>query len=205
GHAVTFIARDGHESERYTRPLEDLGISVFVHDPARLRHIGSDGTTEWSLEEILKREKFQLAILLQWFWSGISIPEHYLEEIRSISPSTRIAILTDDRHGERERRLSALSGLLSDCERGNDFESRELEAYRRADLVLYITETDYKHIARLIPDLQAEHLPIVARSSERGPAFKSREGVLFLGNFDNLANRDALEWLLKKVWPLVHC
>jgi len=203
GHALTFIARDGFNAERYRKPLEDLGVAVFHHDPDRLRHLGHDNRTNWSLNELLAREHFDLAILCHWFWSGISVPEHYLEEIRRASPETRIAILTDDRHGERERRSAAASGLFSDFERGNDFEAREIEAYRRADLVLYITEADLRHFRKLIPDLVAEHLPIIAPMPEAAPPVETREGVLFLGNFENPANRDALDWLLKDIWPRV--
>ena len=204
GHALTFIARDGANSERYVKPLEELGISVRYHDPDHLRHLGHDNPTNWSFEEILTQENFDLAILCHWFWSGISVPEHYLEEIRCASPSTRILILTDDRHGERERRCASASGLFSDQERGNDFESRELEAYHRADLLLYITEADHQHFRKLIPDLAAEHLPILASFPESVPPIENREGVLFLGNFENPANRDALAWLLKEIWPRVH-
>lgn len=204
GHDVTYIARDGSNWEKYQRPLEEKGIKVYAHDTEKLRHVGRDEGTTWSLAKILEKEKFDLAILCQWFWAGISVPEHYLEEIRQNSPNTRIAVLTDDRHGERERRSAGTSKLLSDFERGNDFESRELESYRRADLVLYLTEADRKHFARLIPDLQAENLPIIAALPETARETGERDGVLFLGNFENPANRDALEWLLKEIWPRVH-
>jgi len=203
GHSLTFIARDGANADRYRKPLEDLGIAVLHHDPDHLRHLGHDNPTNWSLNELLAREQFDLAILCHWFWSGISVPEHYLESIRRASPQTCIAILTDDRHGERERRSSAASGLFSDFERGRDFESREIEAYRCADLVLYITEADHQHFCNLIPGLAAEHLPIVASLPQSVPPMENREGVLFLGNFENPANRDALEWLLKDIWPRV--
>src|SRR5262249_29835307 len=168
-HDVTFVARDGADFERYQPLLQELGISVFGDDSDRMRHLGNDGRTKWSFAEILERGKFNLAILCHWFWSGISVPEHYLEEIRRLSSSTRIAVLSDDRHGERERRSAALSGLLSDLERGNDFESRELEVYRRADLLLYITEADRKRFEELLPGLATEHLPMVAGLHDPGP------------------------------------
>lgn len=204
GHSLTFLARDGANADKYRKPLEDLGIAVYHHDPDHLRHLGHDNPTNWSLQEILEREKFDLAVLCHWFWSGISIPEHYLEEIRRFSPATCVAILTDDRHGERERRSASASKLFSDLERGNDFEAREVEVYRHADLVLYITEADHQHFLKLIPELTAEYLPIAAILPETVPQLDRRKGVVFLGNFDNPANRDALEWLLKEIWPRVH-
>ncbi len=55
----------------------------------------------------------------------------------------------------------------------------------------------------LVPGLETECLPIVAQDAEPGPGFRERKDVLFLGNFENPANVDALEWFLGKVWPLV--
>ena len=108
-----------------------------------------------------------------------------------------------DRHGERERRLANLTGNLSDIERANDFEQREAEIYGRTDLVLYVTETDQQRFLELVPGLLTEHLPTISEAASAGPGFAERSGVLFLGNFENLANRDALAWLHENVWPLV--
>ena len=204
GHHVTLIARDASNSERYRAAFEEIGIRVIAGDPDGLRHTGINGKTPWALREVLEEGRFHAAILCHWFWSGISIPEQYLSEIRALSPATRIAILTDDRHGERERRSAALSGQFSDFERGEDFETRETELYGACDLLLYITEADHRRFAELLPDLPMEHLPMAVTARPTVGGFQERHGVLFLGNFDNLANRDALDWLLGKVWPLVH-
>lgn len=201
---VTLLARDAKNAERYSVELEALGIRVIAGDPDHMKHLGADQPTGWSFEELLRQENFDAAILFHWFWSGISIPEHYLAKIRRCSPSTRIAVLTDDRHGERERRAANLSRWFSDRERAEDFESRELAAYRAADLLLYITESDRAHFRQFLHDLPMELLPLVGpATAPAAPRFAERSGVLFLGNFENLANRDALDWFLRDVWPLV--
>ena len=200
-HNVTFLARDDRDEPRYRAPLEALGAKVFAGDPERLRHLGKDDGASWEFRKVVRRGQFDIAILSHWFWSGISVPEHYMDEIRRYSPATRVLVLSEDRHGERERRSAKLTGLLSDVERGNNFEQREAEIYGRADLVLYVTETDQQRFLELIPGLPTEHLPTIAEAASAGPGFAARQGVLFLGNFDNLANRDALGWMLDKVWP----
>ena len=203
-HRVTLLARDARNAWRYSGELESIGIRVIAGDPNRMKHFGADEATSWSFEKLLRQENFDAAILFHWFWSGISIPEHYLAEIRRYSPSTRIAVLTDDRHGERERRAAHLSDLFSDRERAEDFEAREIAAYRAADLLLYITEADRLHFQRFLHDTPMELLPLVAPYTEQAcPDFVERSGVLFLGNFENLANRDALQWFLQEVWPVV--
>ena len=203
GHSVTLIARDGREFDRYGPQLQALEIKVMAGDPDRFRHSGEDKVTEWNLRELLERGRFHAAILCHWYWCGISVVEQYWEFIRQFSPETRILVLSDDRHGERERRLANLSGLFGDRERAADFEAREAEAYSRADLVLYITEADRKRFLEICPGLQTELLPMYAETGAGGPGYDEREGVLFLGNFENPANNDALQWMLTEIWPLV--
>lgn len=203
GHRVTLLARQDRNCEKYAPAVEKLGVTVIAGDPSRLRHQGDDREAEWSFRELLEKRGFDTAILCHWHWNGITLAEHYLDEIRRWSPSTCVLLLSEDRHGERERRAFQLSGHLTDLERGEDFEQREAEAYGRADAVLYVTEVDHRHHASLVKDLRAEHLPTIAETGTMGPGLAEREGVLFLGNFENLANREALRWLLKEVMPQV--
>lgn len=204
GHAVTFIARLALKRERYAPPLEALGMNVYTNDAERLRFMGADFNSDWSFEQVLKCGNFDIAILCEWFWTGISIPEHYLDTIRRISPDTRIAVLSDDRHGLRELRMAELTKQLSDRERGLDFQERETEIYRRADIVLAITEEDRAGFLEITPSLQTELLPMVAEECPQGPGPAKRRHLLFLGSFSNLANRDGLEWFLSRVWPEIH-
>jgi len=203
GHRLTYLARHAANYEKYAPQLEALGVRVIADDPDRMRAIGEDRVTAWNFQELLQGEKFTAALLFHWYWSGASVVEDYLDDIRQHSPQTRILLLTDDRHGERERRLSQCTGSLADFERGNGFEAREIEAYRRADLVLYISDADKNHFLKLCPGLPAELLPMQMDLAEPGPPFADRSGIFFLGNFENLANRDALAWFLDSIWPLV--
>jgi len=203
GHNVTFLARQDRNKEKYAPVLEALGVKIIAGDPSRLRHVGESSDTPWELSDVLRDGQFHTAILCHWYWNTISLAEHYLDEIRRWSPQTCVMVLSEDRHGERERRAFPLSNHLSDLERGEDLEQREVEVYQQADLVLYVSEADHRHYRKLLPELRAEHLPTIAEAGKIGPGFQEREGVLFLGNFENLANRDGLRWLVQEVWPWV--
>jgi GT2 family glycosyltransferase/glycosyltransferase involved in cell wall biosynthesis len=203
GHRVTHVARSGVNRARYAPPLEDLGIRVFAPDAERLRFLGFDFLVEWTFEQLLAENKFDLAILFHWFWNGISIPEHYLEDIRRLSPATFIAVLTDDQQGRREMQLAELTHYWADYERSADFASREMEVYRRADVVLTISEDDRRAFLQAAPDLRTGSMPMIATSGPPGLPFHSRADVLFLANFDNPANRDAADWMLGEIWPRI--
>jgi GT2 family glycosyltransferase/glycosyltransferase involved in cell wall biosynthesis len=203
GHELTYLARSCAGREDYTLPLEQLGIKTFSGDLEGLRRFGYDGPSTWSPEVVLKEGRYDLAILFHWFWSGLSVPEQYLDQIRRWSPHTRVAVLSDDQHGLRERRLAELSGLWTDRERAHDFGQRELEVYQQADIVLAISEADRQGFLAAIPGLEIEILPMVAEGTPSGVDFALRTHVLFLGNFENAANREGLTWLLAEVWPRV--
>src|SRR6202789_4383221 len=180
GRSITHIARSGVNRERYAPPLEALGIRVLTPDAERLRFLGFEFPVTWTLEQLLKETKFDLAILFHWFWNGISIPEHYLEDIRRFSPDTFIAVLTDDQQGLREMQLANLTRYWADRERSHDFASREMEVYRRADVVLTISEDDRGAFLRAEPNLRTGAMPMIATASPEGLPFQSRSDVLFL-------------------------
>jgi GT2 family glycosyltransferase/glycosyltransferase involved in cell wall biosynthesis len=203
GHELTYVARDGAGGEQYTLSLERIGIKVFSHDLERLRRFEFDGPPTWSLEAVLKEGRFDLAILFHWFWACLSVPEQYLDEIRRVSPQTRVAVLSYDQHGLRERRLAELNGLWTNLERAHDFGQREYEVYQQADMVLAVSEADRRGMLAANPGLEIAVLPMVAEGATSAAEFASRADVLFLGNFTNAANLEGLNWLLEEVWPRV--
>ncbi|MFZ3215971.1 MAG: glycosyltransferase [Candidatus Acidiferrales bacterium] len=203
GHDVVHVARSGVNRARYAPAVEELGIRVFTPDSERLRFLGFDFPVAWTFEKLLCDNRFDLAILFHWFWNGISIPEHYMEDIRRLSPQTFIAVLTDDQQGLREMQMAELTGRWADYERSRDFTSREFEVYRRADVVLTISEDDRRALLRTAPELRTGRMPMIAPVEPETGGFSERENFLFLANFDNLANRDAADWMLAEIWPRI--
>jgi hypothetical protein len=203
GHKVVHVARSGVNRERYAAGVEALGIPVYCPDAERMRFLGFDLPVEWDLEQLLHENQFDLAILFHWFWNGISIPEHYMEEIRRCSPKTFIAVLTDGQQGVREKQMAVLTGQWSDYERSYDFTSREFQVYRRADVVLTISEDDRNAFLRVAPELVTGRMPMIASVGPEGGTFSQHSGFLFLANFDNPANRDATDWILAEIWPRI--
>lgn len=203
GHAITYVGRHGRDREVYSPLLEEMGIRVYAHDSERLRHAGVNDPIRWSFQEVLTAGCFDLAILFHWFWTGISVSEHYIDAIRKWSPRTRVAILTDDQHGLREQRLAQVSGHLSDQLRAEDFRQREEEVYRSADIVLGISQADLQGIAAMAPELRTGLLTMTAESVAVTKPFEEREGVLFVGDFANRATAESAAWLIEQIWPAV--
>ncbi|MGA7188312.1 MAG: glycosyltransferase family 4 protein [Candidatus Acidiferrales bacterium] len=203
GHNVIHVARSGINRERYAAGVEELGIRVLAPEAERMRFLGFDFPVEWTFDQLMQENEFDLAILFHWFWIGISIPEHYLQEIRHLSPKTFIAVLTDDQQGVREMQMASLTGYWADYERSYDFTCREFAVYRRTDLVLTISEDDSRAFLRVIPELRTGGMPMIAAAGPPGDPLDLRSGTIFLANFDNPANRDAVDWMLADIWPRI--
>jgi glycosyltransferase involved in cell wall biosynthesis/GT2 family glycosyltransferase len=210
GHAVTFLAPRSNSNAMRASFLTGIGVEVRIDDSEVLRQEGVDVVGKWTLQEVLREGQFDLAMISLWFWMGVTLPEHYLDEIRRLSPSTRVAILTDDCHGIREEGGAKISGLWSDRERAVDFGEREMEIYRRSDLVISISNSDKQKIARQIGAVPIDVLPMMIESGSPGPAsppwrsFDEREGIIYLGHFNNPPTLDGLEWYIREVAPLVY-
>ena len=203
GHSVTYLAARGLEKEKYVPRLVEMGIKVYSEDAQVLRREGVDHRPEWTLQEVLREGQFDVALIFLWFWCCTSLPEHYIDEVRRLSPRTRIAILSDDCHGFREMRGANLSGKWSDRERAEDYREREADIYRRADIVLAISEEDRQRLSEDSPGVQIDLLPMIVEPGLTGPDFDAREGLMFLADYRNPANRDGIEWFFKQVWPSV--
>jgi len=202
-HSVTLVARLARGVDQYGPELEAMGVTVVAGDSKRLCYLGLEFHQEWDFRTLLEGRQFDIAILMHWYWNGIPVTEHYIDAIRRWSPNTCVMVLSEDRHGERERRAYELSHLLSDWERGLDFEQREAEVYRRSDLVLFVSEADHRHFEKLVPGVPMAHLPTQATLGDTGLPLEQRSGILYLGNFENLANRDSFAWFRDQVFPLL--
>jgi len=74
--------------------------------------------------------------------------------------------------------------------------------YSRATALLAISENDQGVLNSFVPDVPCFFSPV---ATEVAPARTGKTGtyVAFIGNFAHAPNRDALDWVLKDIWPKV--
>lgn len=83
----------------------------------------------------------------------------------------------------------------------------ELRCCAAADQVHTMSEEDGRFLSRFLPDLP-ERAWVVPNGVDTGhydpgPGRGARDDVLYVGNYQNLPNVDALEYFLEDIWPLV--
>ncbi len=202
GHAVTYFARAGAGQERYLQPLAQLCDRIFYCDAPRTRWL-SDAPGAARIERLLSGSRFDLAVVSHWHWNVWACSEQYVQLIRGLAPGARIIVLSEDHHGLREERLAALTGEWTDRERAYNYSVRELDAYRRADMVWAVSTADRDSLLARDPDLAIEVLPPIVELAPPGPGWEARGGIVFLGEYLNAANRQGIEWFLDAIWPRV--
>jgi O-antigen biosynthesis protein len=84
--------------------------------------------------------------------------------------------------------------------------SRELELglVRAADLTLVVSGDEQHLLRSLVPEADVRVLSNVHHPTSEVPGPHGRTGLLFVGSFDHLPNRDAVAWMVHEVLPLVH-
>jgi GT2 family glycosyltransferase/tetratricopeptide (TPR) repeat protein len=199
GNAVTFIARNGHNGERYVAELEKMGVEVYAGDAERMRECGCVVKSRpLDLQKLLQETRYDVIILSFWY-----VAEQYLSRIRAWSPASRVLIDTVDVHFVREHREAELSQDAKLFQQAEKTRRGELAIYRQADALITVTEDDRQTLLRELPECRIFVAPNIHDLEAEGPGAESRDGLLFVGNFGHRPNEDAVLYFHREIWPLV--
>ena len=88
------LGKRGNDRESEALLLQ-AGILVYGDDSERLLCLGIESkSARWSFREVVEQTSFDVAILVQSFKCSLSVPEQYLDDLRSYSPGTRIVVFS---------------------------------------------------------------------------------------------------------------
>ncbi|MGH3913474.1 MAG: glycosyltransferase, partial [Pseudonocardiaceae bacterium] len=134
-----------------------------------------------------------------------------IEQLRERAPRCLVGYDTVDLHFLRLQRQAELaeSGgdeLNAKQLAGKATVSKELELalVRASDLTLVVSDVEQRLLLDLIPEADVRVLSNVHYPARDVPHSPGRTGLLFVGSFDHLPNRDAVHWMVRDVLPLVH-
>jgi O-antigen biosynthesis protein len=193
GERVVFFPMNHALPERYTTRLHALGITVIAgaeHQQAFLREAG---------------RALSLAVL-----SRPQVAWQLLEQIRGVAPGCRIAYDTVDLHFLRLDRQAELARRIGEEDEATSLRRRsmvlrelELGLIRSTDVTLTVSEAERDLLGQLEPSATVTVLSNVHLVDGADAVPAARSGVLFVGGFDHVPNRDAARWLVTEIMPLV--
>ena len=200
GWAVSFMAQNAMAGKRYAQTLQQMGVATYAsHNPWP----GGDASQINPLK-LIATGHFDVILLAFWHHA-----EYYLPIIRAQAPQARVIIDSIDLHFLRQARsvfckyeengsANALNATYA------QEMVRELNVYSAADAVLTVSEKE----AGLINDFTgnptlAYAVPDTEDLAVSDIPLEERKGILFVGNYRHPPNVQAVEYLCKRVLPLV--
>lgn len=192
-YRISFMPDDGYPAQPYTRALQAQGVEVWYGDFDR---------------------RAELATVASTVGAVLACRPHptsrWLDTLRELAPSARVAYDTVDLHWLREARRD---GVSSGRENVGGFELgpkaralRELELalIRATDVTVVVTQEEREQVEADVPGALVAVIPIMHRLRTTSvPPRAGRRGVVFVGGFEHSPNIDGAVRLVRRVMPIV--
>jgi len=192
GWKVTFLPATPAWLGRYTEALQRRGIEA-IYAPFVL-----------SLEQLLRDRgsEFDLIYLTRY-----NVAANALPVIARYAPQARLLFCNADLHHLRELRSVRSQALEGEAAEIALDQVREVQQQELAVICQVHLTFSYSEVERAVID--AETLgaastalcPWVVEGPIQPAPFHQRQGIAFLGNYNHLPNREAVEGFLDAVWP----
>lgn len=184
---ISFLSGRAHpdpsEEARYRSSLQALGIEVSVG--------------ELGLIGLLRKTKFAAAII-EFYYNAKTT----LEKIKMLQPACPVIIDTVDIHYLRFYLKYQLTKNINDLQNAEDTKREELDIYKKADIVITVTDAD---AGVLLNDCPGLFLRTVTNIHHLVPSNSTpgRNGIIFVGGFTHDPNVDAVLYFCKEILPLI--
>lgn len=189
GCKITFVPENLAHFGSYTLDLQRMGVEVLY------------APFYTSIADVFTQ---RLAEMDAVYLTRYVVAEKYIDTIRANSDA-QIIFNNADLHFLRKMRAT-LAGDVDEEKMQEALATRdaELDVCRKADAVLSYTHTEHAVITSHICETDKLHLtPWVLQEKDEGPAFEQRSGIAFLGSYNHPPNREALEYLVTELMPLL--
>jgi glycosyltransferase involved in cell wall biosynthesis len=202
GHQVTFATRDARDGERYREALASVGAGVLDLPAKSTGGRAACRQGRRDLAELLRKRPVDVAILYHH-----RTARHLGRRLRALSPRTMIAVDCVDLHYLRLRREAELQtdpkAKAAGLARAREEEQRELGTYRRADLVIAISEDEAELLRPMLGGVPVTVVSNIHPLPAEVAPFEARRDLFFVGSYDHPPNVDAFEVLATQVLPRV--
>ena len=186
GHAVSFVAAD--EMTADAEPLTAAAISL-CRSPVYS-----------CVEDVLRRQAGAFDVV---YIHKADSAARYLVLARRYQPKARIVYSVGDLHHRRiagQAEVERRPDLLAVAER---LRAAEYLAAWSADAVLTHTEAEADELRHGVPAARVHVVPWAVPTRPTAVPWADRRGLAFIGGYGDFHNRDAVEWLVSTVMPLV--
>lgn len=143
------------------------------------------------------------AVVFEWHFPAVAL----LQRVRLRQPQARVIVDSVDVVFNRLEAKARVSGAAEDAAHAQRTRAVELDVYRRADLVVTVTDADAQILQRHLPQVATYTIPNIHPLEplvEIEPGHRQR--LLFVGSYarpGGETNIDAMRWFCSEVLPLI--
>lgn len=187
----------------YLAPLQTDFKSLSISESEnRIHYWESTGfkVLRNGISEIPERIEVQKNNGIFWY-DGYVAAGLALREQKNVYPSVFHLFDTVDLGYRRYFREAKLRNNPKLLQKAIQVKRIEFEAATMADLTLAISEEEREILGKEAPSARMLTLPNIHLCQRETPGFEERDGVVFVGSYFHPPNRDAVEWLIKEIWP----
>jgi GT2 family glycosyltransferase len=187
GFKVTFAPDNMAYLGNYTEALQRDGVEC-LYAPFQL-----------SVHDVIDQRGPEFDVI---YITRYSVAERYIDRIRSKAPRAKIIFNNADLHFLREIRTAIAARDEGALREALKTRAIELEVMRRVDVTLSYTSAEAAVIlSHNADESKVAKCPWVAAVDQAVPAFSSRKGLGFLGNFSHPPNLEAIVYFAKEILP----
>jgi len=189
GFEVTFVAVLEYAVETpYREALAERAVTCLGPDHAP------------SIKVFLERHGAALDLCVL---SRVDAGGRFLELVRRHCPRARVVFNSVDLHFLREQRGALLKGDEAALAAAARTRAREEALARSADATIVVSAAERLVLEALAPGAMVVEMPLARQARPPKAPFQARHSIGFIGGFAHSPNRDALNFLLAEIWPLV--
>jgi O-antigen biosynthesis protein len=182
---ITCLVPNLTESDhKYRSQLGEIGIRVLP---------GLDR----SFRETLKKNKFSV-VLFEFYFQA----EYFLPRIRILQPECLIVIDSVDVNYYRAFSKHEVTKKMEDLEKAKEIKRLELSAYKKADMVIAVTDEDATVLTSDCPELRVRIIPNI-HSLNVPNSTPEKDRLIFVGGFTHDPNIDAVMYFCHEILPII--
>ena len=210
--------------ERYAEDLRKIGVKPL--NQVKPVPLTMRPTNDYDIRPYLAKETYDI-VWVEFFY----VADQYMSQIRQYQPWAKVIVDSVDLHFRRlarqahylenevkylvnfrqEKKKPGLGHKQKAQEHRNysdHVREQELRIYEKADAVVMVSEDDQQELKRHIPKAEVLFVPNIHRKlpkkpTSEVPTFESRNGVVFVGNFDHNPNVTSAIFLKHEIAPAI--
>lgn len=188
GWHVTFMADNRRSNQSEIAYLGSLGVRVLCKPwaPALPTWLAREGKT---LDAVMLCRHY--------------VAPPHLPLVRKLAPKAKVLFDTVDLHFLREKRAAEHDDNPALARQADASRQAELALIRACDVTFVVSPIEQKLIATEVPEARVELLSNVHELFGRTQPFEDRHGLVFVGGFAHPPNIDAVNWLVRDIYPRV--